>query len=718
VLLSVSGLTGSSFTVQDSLGDQLTISKNGSFSFPAKLPTGGQYAVSIVTQPLSPPQFCSAASGAGTVGSSNPSVAISCLTTALTPRQIDLSAAQSSIVPDRSRHRIYMGAFDRNEVVVLDGDSYLVLDHYFVGSVPLPMALSSDAANLYVGLSEGGAVVIDNLVTQTMTTVPVATQMGTSFIHSLIELRPGVLLIGAAGAGTGGGPSSGVGNLITLDTANGNAMQNVGTGLTIADATALVKSADGHTVYGLGIGYRPAQGAAQELLFSLDATKPSLPLLASVPVDYAQSLAVSQDGKRLLADNSAVFDATTLRRLVAGDAATGAAAETPDYGVIMQTENSATLELYNPDSLAPMVRFTDDCPSGNVTSLTSSQARGEWMIGAPGGLCIVSTTNPTVAPGAPGSRALPPTTPTPVFVPWAEVADGAVNSAVIDSARGVAYVANGFGQSVDIFSLAQQSVIGSIPVAGKPGIVRLSSDGTTLYAGLFDTGDLVSINRTTQSVTGSVNLAAALGTANIFAIAELSPGHVLVGSIPSQDGVGPNTYLVDVVLSQLGSAHRVGCATGYEGALPNVSPDGHYLYMLSASTCPPEKRDLTQSGYPVVVSGPAGAYAPGGGPVAFTPDGAHLISGGAVIDTSTMQQIASVSGGIALASSNPDHYYLVENQTVTVVELHDLKILSIQQNGCQSVIDYGVTDATISADEKTVISLAGGFDLCITQITP
>jgi hypothetical protein len=67
---------------------------------------------------------------------------------------------------------------------------------------------------------------------------------------------------------------------------------------------------------------------------------------------------------------------------------------------------------------------------------------------------------------------------------------GNVNSAVIDSARGVAYVADGAG-SVDIYSLAQQSFVGSIPVQGKPSVVTLSTDRTTLYAGLFDVGSIV-----------------------------------------------------------------------------------------------------------------------------------------------------------------------------------------------------------------------------------
>jgi hypothetical protein len=58
----------------------------------------------------------------------------------------------------------------------------------------------------------------------------------------------------------------------------------------------------------------------------------------------------------------------------------------------------------------------------------------------------------------------------------------------------------------------------------------------------------------------------------------------------------------------------------------------------------------------------------------LTADGAYLISGGIVIDANTMQQTANYFGGIALASSNPDRYYLVSGQNIMTIELQDLKV--------------------------------------------
>jgi hypothetical protein len=726
IIVVLSGLLGSSLTVEDNVGDKLTLSANGEFSFPTPVASGGSYSVTIIAQPTTPPQSCAIQSASGTVGASSPSVTIVCMSTVLSSLQINFASENlGAVISDVSRNQIYVAAPNRNEVVVLDATSYLVLSHFFVGSSPLAMALSSDLTTLYVGLGQGGAVVLVNPDTQALTTVPVAAAMGTSFVNSLVELQPGVLLVGGAGAGTGTA-RSGYGNLITLNIKSG-ASQQVAAGFAIQSVNALVRSADGTRIYGLGLLYPTSEGqgtGGQQVLFSLDATSPTLPYLASTTVDELANIAVSQDGTKLVANTGAVFDASSLQQLKPSpEPGVGAVGETSNDSIIATALGADDFELLASNTLAPLQTYANDCPAGvGAISLTPAPAPGDWIIGMTTNiLCVVSTSNPSVAPGAPGSRALPPVLPSATPAPWVEIPASAPNRVVIDSSRGVVYVADGAG-TVDIYSLAKQTFVSSIPVPGKPQVVTLGADGTTLYVGLFDVGSVVTINRNTNAVTnGGVNLATALGTPDIVSITEIAPGHVLVSSIPSEGGIGPNTYLVDVVFANPSSAQRVGCAAGYQGALPVISPDGHYLYVVDAVTCPPEKRDLTQPGYPVVMSGPLGGYSGGDGPPSITPDGAHLLSGGVIIDTNTMQQTANFYGGLALASSNPDHYYLVDTQTVMIIELHDLKVLSFVQNQCQSEY-FGVTDATISADEKTVIGIGpydlGAGALCVTQITP
>jgi hypothetical protein len=73
---AVSGLTGT-VVLQDNGGDNLSVTANGSFTFPTKLASGAAYAVSVLTQPSG--QTCAVGGGTGTVGTANvTSVAVSC----------------------------------------------------------------------------------------------------------------------------------------------------------------------------------------------------------------------------------------------------------------------------------------------------------------------------------------------------------------------------------------------------------------------------------------------------------------------------------------------------------------------------------------------------------------------------------------------------------------------------------------------------------------
>ena len=68
---TLSGLSGGSVVLQDNGGDDLTLSANGSFTFPTKVVDGGAYAVTVKTQPNTPPQTCTVSSGAGNLAASN-----------------------------------------------------------------------------------------------------------------------------------------------------------------------------------------------------------------------------------------------------------------------------------------------------------------------------------------------------------------------------------------------------------------------------------------------------------------------------------------------------------------------------------------------------------------------------------------------------------------------------------------------------------------------
>jgi large repetitive protein len=74
---TVSGLQGAGLTLENN-GDAIGAG-NGAFTFPEPVASGDTYNVTVRSQPILPPQTCSVANGAGTVGAANvTNVAVSC----------------------------------------------------------------------------------------------------------------------------------------------------------------------------------------------------------------------------------------------------------------------------------------------------------------------------------------------------------------------------------------------------------------------------------------------------------------------------------------------------------------------------------------------------------------------------------------------------------------------------------------------------------------
>src|SRR5580704_8845696 len=76
---SVSGYAGGTgFVLQDNGGDNLTIAKNGAFTFATLIPVNGTYKVTVFTQPAGPNQTCSVTQGTGTATSNVTNVSVVC----------------------------------------------------------------------------------------------------------------------------------------------------------------------------------------------------------------------------------------------------------------------------------------------------------------------------------------------------------------------------------------------------------------------------------------------------------------------------------------------------------------------------------------------------------------------------------------------------------------------------------------------------------------
>ena len=76
---NVTGLTGTGLVLQNEGGDDLAIAADGSFAFPAYVPAGSAFAITVKTQPSTPAQTCTVSGGAGTVAQGNvTSVTVNC----------------------------------------------------------------------------------------------------------------------------------------------------------------------------------------------------------------------------------------------------------------------------------------------------------------------------------------------------------------------------------------------------------------------------------------------------------------------------------------------------------------------------------------------------------------------------------------------------------------------------------------------------------------
>lgn len=72
-------LGAGSVVLQDNGGDNLTLTANGSFTFPTALASGASYKVTVKTQPTGPPQVCTVTNGSGTANGDVTNVQVACI---------------------------------------------------------------------------------------------------------------------------------------------------------------------------------------------------------------------------------------------------------------------------------------------------------------------------------------------------------------------------------------------------------------------------------------------------------------------------------------------------------------------------------------------------------------------------------------------------------------------------------------------------------------
>lgn len=82
---TVTGLSGTGLVLQDNGGSNLTISANGTYTFPAPVQRGSNYNVTVFTQPTGPAQTCGVTNGFGTnINGNATDIQVNCFTTTVT----------------------------------------------------------------------------------------------------------------------------------------------------------------------------------------------------------------------------------------------------------------------------------------------------------------------------------------------------------------------------------------------------------------------------------------------------------------------------------------------------------------------------------------------------------------------------------------------------------------------------------------------------------
>jgi uncharacterized protein (TIGR03437 family) len=151
------------------------------------------------------------------------------------------------------------------------------------------------------------------------------------------------------------------------------------------------------------------------------------------------------------------------------------------------------------------------------------------------------------------------------FLPAAEAANigtvvpvsGTVADLIYDSARNLVYLANSPRNEVDIYSVNEKKLVGSIPTGTQPSSLALSPDRNTLYAANIGSNTITSINLNTRQrgadyTVGSRPDAIAVGNDGKVLILgtgglqRLDPGSSVISTVPVTPPVATPTILPSV----------------------------------------------------------------------------------------------------------------------------------------------------------------------------
>lgn len=126
---SISGLAGSGLVLQNNAADNLSISADGSFSFPIEIEENSAFNVTVFNHPSTPTQFCSVSNGSGTVSNAAiNNITVSCVQAYTLGGSVNGLAGSGLILQNNSGDDFLVTAGGNFEfsAPIIDGTSFSV----------------------------------------------------------------------------------------------------------------------------------------------------------------------------------------------------------------------------------------------------------------------------------------------------------------------------------------------------------------------------------------------------------------------------------------------------------------------------------------------------------------------------------------------------------------------------------------------------------------
>ncbi len=310
-------------------------------------------------------------------------------------RRIALGAPGEGLAVDSARDRIYVTVPDRQELLVISAQTLEVVRQVELASRPNGLSLSADAGEIFVALGDAGSIAVIDADTFAVSSVFVATGLGNSGVHKVVETAPGVLYAAI------GNPRAND-RVVRIDRSSGSIMPVTLNGMTSPEIELLADRGRGLLYVADGLG----DSAPTIHKYDTDPQTAFVRGKQNRSMDVTHRLSIDPTGTRLYLSSGQILatsDFSQIGRITRG---------TPwasDNGtdVIVGT-GEGVLHIHSAADLHEIVSLVTDCAltreSGelvtDVDRLVPSPVDGQWLLLGGDILCAVDLNNPTVPPGS------------------------------------------------------------------------------------------------------------------------------------------------------------------------------------------------------------------------------------------------------------------------------------------------------------------------------